>query len=66
MNVNFGLTANDYVKHRAGFSGAFLDPIFSEGIIKSGDTRVDSLSEADLKITRSQADNLKWLRMLKE
>ena len=66
MNVNFGLTANDYVKHGAGFPGAFFYHIFPEGIIKSGDTLVDSLSEADLKITRSQADNLKWLRMLKE
>ncbi len=41
MNVNFGLTASDYAKHRAGFPDAFFERVFSEGIIKPGDALVD-------------------------
>jgi len=41
MNVNFGLTASDYAKHRAGFPDAFFERVFSEGIIKIGDALVD-------------------------
>lgn len=41
MNVNFGLTAEDYAKHRAGFPSEFFDRVFKEGIVKIGDVLVD-------------------------
>lgn len=41
MNVNFGLTATDYAKHRAGFPDAFFERVFNEGIVKIGATLVD-------------------------
>jgi SAM-dependent methyltransferase len=41
MQVNFGLTAEDYAKHRAGFPSEFFDCVFNEGIVKTGDTLVD-------------------------
>lgn len=41
MTVNFGLTATDYAKHRAGFPDAFFDRVFKERIIKIGDVLVD-------------------------
>ena len=41
MNINFGLTADDYVKHRAGFPEEFFDRVFDEGIVKSNDHVVD-------------------------
>jgi len=41
MNVNFGVTASDYAKHRAGFPDAFFERVFTEGIIKPGDVLVD-------------------------
>jgi SAM-dependent methyltransferase len=41
MNVNFGLTAGDYAKHRAGFPDSFFERVFNEGIIKIGDVLVD-------------------------
>jgi len=41
MNVNFGLTADDYAKHRAGFPNAFFERVFNAGIVKTGDSLVD-------------------------
>lgn len=41
MNVNFGLTADDYAKHRAGFPDEFFERVFSEGIVKTGASLVD-------------------------
>jgi SAM-dependent methyltransferase len=41
MNINFGLTAEDYAKHRAGFPDVFFERIFSWGIVKEGDSLVD-------------------------
>lgn len=41
MNVNFGLTAEDYAKHRAGFPDAFFERVFDDGIVKAGDSLVD-------------------------
>ena len=41
MNVNFGLTAEDYAKHRAGFPDVFFARVFNEGIVREGDSLVD-------------------------
>jgi SAM-dependent methyltransferase len=41
MQVNFGLTADDYAKHRAGFPDEFFARIFDDGIVKPGDALVD-------------------------
>jgi len=41
MTVNFGPTANDYVKHRAGFPTEFFDRVFDEGLIEAGHSLVD-------------------------
>ncbi len=41
MNVNFGLTAEDYAKHRAGFPDAFFECLLDDGIIKTGASLVD-------------------------
>lgn len=41
MNVNFGLTADDYAKHRAGFPDEFFERVFSQGIVKAGNSLVD-------------------------
>ena len=41
MNVNFGLTADDYAKHRAGFPDEFFERVFSQGIVKAGYSLVD-------------------------
>ncbi len=41
MNVNFGLTAEDYAKHRAGFPDEFFERVFNDGIVKPGDSLVD-------------------------
>lgn len=41
MQINFGLTAEDYAKHRAGFPNELFDRIFKEEIVKTGDTLVD-------------------------
>jgi ubiquinone/menaquinone biosynthesis C-methylase UbiE len=41
MNIDFGLTANDYAKHRAGFPEAFFDRVFQKGIVKTGDYLAD-------------------------
>ncbi|MBC7877171.1 MAG: methyltransferase domain-containing protein [Anaerolineales bacterium] len=41
MNINFGLTADDYAKHRAGFPDEFFERVFNLGIIKTNDLLVD-------------------------
>jgi SAM-dependent methyltransferase len=41
MNVNFGLTSNDYAKYRAGFPDAFFERVFAGGFVKRGDSLVD-------------------------
>jgi SAM-dependent methyltransferase len=41
MQINFGLTAEDYAKHRAGFPPEFFDRVFKDGIVKTGDALVD-------------------------
>src|SRR5215204_309460 len=41
MNVNFGLTADDYAKHRAGFRDAFFDRVYADGFVKAGASLLD-------------------------
>lgn len=41
MEVNFGLTANDYAKYRAGFPDAFFERVFADGYVTSGVTLLD-------------------------
>jgi len=41
MQVDFGRTASDYARHRAGFPEAFFDRLFREGIAKAGDRVLD-------------------------
>lgn len=41
MNVNFGLTASDYARHRAGFPDVFFERVFNEGIVRTDDVLVD-------------------------
>jgi len=41
MNVNFGLTADDYARYRAGFPDEFFERVFHDGIVKIGDALVD-------------------------
>ncbi len=41
MQVNFGHTADDYAKHRAGFPNEFFDRVFEEEIVKIGDVLAD-------------------------
>jgi len=41
MNVDFGLTADDYAKFRAGFPDVFFDRLFTEGLVKVGDSLLD-------------------------
>jgi len=41
MNVNFGLTANDYSRYRAGFPAAFFDRVFADGTVTAGASLVD-------------------------
>ena len=41
MAYNFGLTAEDYTKHRAGFPDEFFNRVFNEGIVRKGDSLVD-------------------------
>jgi ubiquinone/menaquinone biosynthesis C-methylase UbiE len=41
MNVNFGLTTEDYVKHRAGFPDSFFDRVFDNGLIQENASLVD-------------------------
>jgi len=41
MDVNFGSTANDYAKFRAGFPDAFFDRVFADGYVKAGVSLLD-------------------------
>lgn len=41
MQVDFGRTANDYGKHRAGFPEAFFERLQREGVLRSGLRAVD-------------------------
>jgi len=41
MNVNFGFTANDYAKHRAGFPDAFFDRVYADGFVQAGASLLD-------------------------
>lgn len=41
MVYNFGLTAHDYAKYRAGFPDEFFKRVFEEGIVKAGDSLLD-------------------------
>ena len=41
MSINFGLTANDYAKFRAGFPDAFFDRVHADGFIKAGASLLD-------------------------
>lgn len=41
MAYNFGLTAHDYVKYRAGFPNEFFERVFNEKIVREGDLLVD-------------------------
>lgn len=41
MVYNFGLTAHDYAKYRAGFPDEFFERVFEEGIVKAGASLVD-------------------------
>src|SRR5687767_7604315 len=41
QNVNFGLTANDYARYRAGFPDAFFDRVFADGYVKADASLVD-------------------------
>lgn len=41
MDVNFGLTADDYAKYRAGFPDAFFDRIFTDGYVKPNVSLLD-------------------------
>ncbi|MCC6445046.1 MAG: class I SAM-dependent methyltransferase [Armatimonadetes bacterium] len=36
MNVDFGKTADDYARHRAGFPEAFFDRLAAEGVLRPG------------------------------
>lgn len=41
MNVDFGKTAGDYGKYRAGFPDRLFDRLFTSGIVSKGDTVLD-------------------------
>jgi SAM-dependent methyltransferase len=41
MNIDFGKTASDYARHRAGFPEVFFDRLFREGIAKGTDRVLD-------------------------
>jgi len=41
MDVNFGLTADDYAKFRAGFPDAFFDRVFDDGYINPNASLLD-------------------------
>lgn len=41
MQVDFGKTASDYARHRAGFPEVFFDRLFRDGIAKAGDRVLD-------------------------
>lgn len=41
MEYNFGLTAQDYAKHRAGFPDEFFDRVFADGIVNPNASLLD-------------------------
>jgi len=41
VNVDFGKTAGDYGKYRAGFPDQLFDRLFSAGIVREGETALD-------------------------
>ncbi len=41
MKVDFGLTADDYARHRAGFSDSFFSRLATRGVGRPGQTLVD-------------------------
>ncbi|NNG03823.1 MAG: class I SAM-dependent methyltransferase [Inquilinus sp.] len=41
MTIDFGRTAKDYRRHRAGFPDRFFDRLMTEGIVSAGDRLVD-------------------------
>lgn len=41
MDVDFGKTASDYARHRAGFPDRFFDRLFKDGIVAKGDRVLD-------------------------
>lgn len=41
MNIDFGLTADDYAKYRAGFPDAFFDRVCTDGFVKAGASLLD-------------------------
>lgn len=41
MGYNFGLTAHDYTKYRAGFPDEFFERVINEGIVRTGASLVD-------------------------
>jgi len=41
MDANFGLTADDYAKYRAGFPDAFFERVFADGYVKPNASLLD-------------------------
>lgn len=41
MATDFGRTANDYARHRAGFPDAFFERVFADGVARKGDVALD-------------------------
>ncbi len=41
MEYDFGLTAQDYARHRAGFPAEFFDRVFADGIVKPNASLLD-------------------------
>src|SRR5262245_39764896 len=54
MAVDFGKTASDYAKHRAGFPDRFFDRLFKDGIVWEG-ARVLDLGTGTGTIARGLA-----------
>jgi SAM-dependent methyltransferase len=41
LTIDFGRTAADYAKHRAGFPDRFFERLFTDGIVSKGDRALD-------------------------
>jgi SAM-dependent methyltransferase len=41
MQIDFGKTANDYAKHRAGFPEAFFQRLLADGLVRAGQVALD-------------------------